>query len=179
MLSRLLRVTAALMAISFCLAAPLLARQQNGSAPATSRAATSPTKTIVDQSITGGVYRSGGGHFTLTVPDGWRTNDDNVEPKFGVGGLSSPDNEIQLEIQQMPTTDTPATFARKIDAKGDRLFPGYRKLSEEKRDLAGRHCEVLTFEYARERQVAGAPFKMKLVSRLFLVANDGFSIFAM
>jgi hypothetical protein len=173
----------ALMAASFALALAVHSQQTaqapaNSPAPAIAPAQTHEPKTIVDQSISGGVYRSGGGHFTLTVPDGWRTNDDNVEPKFGVGGLSSPDNEIQLEIQQIPTTDTPATFARKIDAKGDKLFPGYRKLSEEKRDLAGRHCEVLTFEYAKERQVAGAPFLMKLVSRFFLMANDGFSIFA-
>src|SRR5580704_12621208 len=144
MLSRLLRVTAALMAISFCLAAPLLARQQNGSAPATSQAATSPTKTIVDQSISGGVYRSGGGHFTLTVPEGWRTNDDIVEPKFGVGGLSSPDNEAQLAIQQMPTEDdSPTTLAKKLDGRGAGQIRGYRKLDESTLKVAGRNCEVL------------------------------------
>jgi hypothetical protein len=168
---------AALMAASFAIALPVHS-QQNAQPPANSPATNDKPKVIVDQSLSGDVYRSGSGHFTLTVPDGWRTNDDIVEPKFGVGGLSSPDNEIQLEIQQIPTQDSPAIFVKKIDAKGDKLFPGYRKLSEEKRDLAGRHCEVLTFEYARERQVAGAPFEMKLVSRYFLTANDGFSLFA-
>jgi len=102
-----------------------------------------------------------------------------VEPKFGIGGLSSSDNEIQLEIQQIPTQDSPAIFVRKTDAAGDKVFPSYRKLSEEKRDLAGRHCEILTFEYAIERQVAGVPVEMKLVSRFFLMANDGFSVFAL
>src|SRR5580704_17278608 len=112
-----IRVSACVV-ISLALTLPVHS-QQTAKPPANSPAPaqTHEPKTIVGQSITGDVYRSGGGHFTLTVPDGWRTNDDNVEPKFGVGGLSSPDNEIQLEIQQMPTTDTPATFARKIDAK--------------------------------------------------------------
>jgi hypothetical protein len=64
----------------------------------------------------------------LAVPEGWRTNDNIVEPKLGIGGLSSPDNEAQLEIQQMPTEDSPTTLARKLAAKGDSAFRGYRKL---------------------------------------------------
>jgi hypothetical protein len=172
MLSRLLRVTAALMAISFCLAAPLLARQQNGSAPATSQAATSPTKTIVDQSISGGVYRSGGGHFTLTVPEGWTTNDDIVEPKFGVGGLGSPDNEAQLLIQQMPTQETPAIFAKKFDADGGRLFQGYRKISESKLSVAGRNCEVLTLAYIQHRMADGAAVEMPTVSMMVVMPGN-------
>jgi hypothetical protein len=169
---------AALMTASFALALPVHS-QQTAQPPANSPATTDNPKVIVDQSLSGGVYRNGAGHFTLAVPEGWRTNEDIVEPKFGIGGLSSRDNEIQLEIQQIPTQDSPAIFVKKIDAGGNKLFPGYRKLSEEKLDLAGRHCEVLTFEYAEERQVAGAPFEMKLVSRLFLMANGGFSVFAL
>jgi hypothetical protein len=174
----LLRSTVALLVIPSCFI-PSLHSQQTAQPPANSPATTDKPKVIVDQSLSGGVYRSGAGHFTLKVPEDWRTNDDIVEPKFGIGGLSSPDNEIQLEIQQMPTTDSPAIFARKIDAKGDKLFRGYRKLSEEERDLAGRHCQILTVEWAQVRQVAGAPFEMKLVSRFFLMANDGFSVFAL
>jgi hypothetical protein len=177
MQSFLLRVTVALTLIVPCLTLPLYP-QQNAPPSAIPPTQTQEPKTLVDQSLSGGVYRSGAGHFTLKIPEGWRTNDDIVEPKFGIGGLSSSDNEIQLEIQQIPTQDSPAIFVRKTDAAGDKVFPSYRKLSEEKRDLAGRHCEILTFEYARERQVAGVPVEMKLVSRLFLMANDGFSIFA-
>jgi hypothetical protein len=134
-------------------------------------------KTIVDQSISGGVYKNSAGHFTLTVPEGWRTNDDIVEPKLGIGGLTSPDNEANLEIQQMPTEDIPAAFAKKIDAKGSSVFPGYRKLDESKLDVAGRNCEVLTFAWVQERQVAGAPVKSNLVSRFVLIPNEH-SIFA-
>jgi hypothetical protein len=177
MQSFLLRVTVALTLIVPCLTLPLYP-QQNAPASAIPPTQTREPKTLVDQSLSGGVYRNGAGHFTLKIPESWRTNDDIVEAKFGIGGLSSPDNEIQLEIQQIPTQDSPAIFVKKIDAEGDKLFPGYHKLREEKRDLAGRHSEILTFEYVRERQVAGAPFEMKLVSRLFLMANDGFSIFA-
>jgi hypothetical protein len=134
-------------------------------------------KTIVDQSISGGVYKNGAGHFTLIVPEGWRTNDDIVEPKLGIGALSSPDNEAELMIQQLPTEDTPAAFAKKIDAKGSSLFSGYRKLDESKLNIAGRNCEVLTFAWVQERQVAGAPIKSKLVSRFVLMPNE-YTIFA-
>jgi hypothetical protein len=178
MQSFLLRVTVALTLIVPCLTLPLYP-QQNAPASAIPPTQTREPKTLVDQSLSGGVYRNGAGHFTLKIPEGWRTNDDIVEPKFGIGGLSSPDNEIQLELQQIPTTDSPAIFARKTDAKGDKLFRGYRKLSDEERDLAGRHCAILTFEWSQVRQVAGAPFEMKILSRLFLLANDGFSVFAL
>jgi len=167
---------APLMAISLALAIPVHS-QQSAQPSAPPQAETEKPKMVVGQSISGGVYRSGAGHFTLTVPAGWRTNDDIVEPKLGIGGLSSPDNEAQLEIQQFPTEESPATLAKKVDAKGDKLFRGYRKLSETELQVAGRHCVILTFEWVQERQVAGAPFDMKLVSRFFLVSNDGFSVF--
>jgi hypothetical protein len=164
MCSSLLRVTAALVTVFFSSTAPLLPRHRNCPSPAISQAATSPTKTIVDQSISGGVYRSGGGHFTLTVPEGWRTNDDIVEPKFGVGGLSSPDNEAQLAIQQMPTEDdSPTTLAKKLDGRGAGQIRGYRKLDESTLEVAGRNCEVLTYAFVQERQVAGAPIEINRV----------------
>jgi hypothetical protein len=133
-------------------------------------------KTIVDQSISGGVYKNGAGHFTLAVPEGWRTNDDIVEPKFGIGGLTSPDNEANLEIQQTPTESTPAAFAKKFDAKGSSLVRGYRKLDESTLKIAGRNCEVLTFAFVQERQVAGESIELKLVSRFVLMPNES-SIF--
>jgi hypothetical protein len=134
-------------------------------------------KTIVDQSISGGVYSNGAGHFTLTVPEGWRTNDDIVEPKYGIGGLSSPDNEAQLVIQQMPTEDSPAAFAKKFDARNGNVLRGYRKLDESKLNVAGRNCEVVTFAFVQERQIAGAPIEFKLVSRFVLMPNE-YSILA-
>jgi hypothetical protein len=167
-----LRVTVALMAISFCLTPPLHSRLKNVQASATSQAETSATKTIVDQRISGGIYRSGAGHFTLSVPEGWRTNDDIVEPKFGVGGLSSPDNEAELQFQQIPTQDSPATVAKKFDAKGSSVFRGYRKLDESKLKVAGRNCEVLTFAFVKERQTADGSIELKLVSRFVLMPNE-------
>jgi hypothetical protein len=134
-------------------------------------------KAIVDQSLSGGVYSNGAGHFTLTVPEGWRTNDDIVEPKYGVGALSSPDNEANLVIQQMPTEDSPAAFAKKFDAKSSSGVRGYRKLDESKLKVAGRNCDVLTFAFVQEREVAGAPIELKMVSRLVLMPNE-YSLFA-
>jgi hypothetical protein len=176
--SPLLRVTAELMTISFCLTAPLHARHKNSPTSAISQAETDRPKTIVDQSISGDVYSNGAGRFTLTVPEGWRTNDDIVEPKLGIGGLSSPDYEAQLVIQQMPTEDdSPTTLAKKFDAKESSVVRGYRKLSESKLNVAGRNCEVLTFAWVKERKVAGASIDFKLVSRLVLMPNE-YTIFA-
>jgi hypothetical protein len=166
---------AALMTASFALALPVHS-QQNTQPPANSPATTDKPKVIVDQSLSGGVYRSGGGHFTLTVPDGWKTDDDIVEPQFGVGGLSSPGDVAHLEIQQFPTQDTPATLARKIFDKGDSVFHGYHKLSESQLEVAGRRCEVVTFAWSKQGQVGDASIEVKLVERMVLMPDD-FSIF--
>jgi hypothetical protein len=174
--SPLLRV-AALIAILSCFTAPLHSRQNSAPPPANSQAETYKPKTLVDQSISAGVYKNGAGHFTLTVPEGWRTNDDIVEPKFGIGALSSPDNEAQLVIQQMPTDDSPSTFAKKFDARNNTAVRGYRKLDESKLKVAGRNCEVLTYAFVQERQVAGESIELKLVSRIVLMPNES-SIFA-
>jgi hypothetical protein len=129
---------AALMAISFALAFPVHS-QQSAQPSAPPQAESDKPKMIVDRSISAGVYRSGAGHFTLTVPEGWRTNDDIVEPKFGIGGLSSPDNEAHIEMQQIPTEVSPTALAKKFDAKGNSAFRGYRKLSETELEVAGKH----------------------------------------
>jgi hypothetical protein len=87
---QLVRVTV-LVATSFCLSAPI--HSQNKTAGPTPEI--SGPKRIVDQSVSETIYKNGAGRFTLTVPAGWRSNDDIIEPKFGIGGLSSPDNEAQ------------------------------------------------------------------------------------
>src|SRR4029077_16979557 len=122
-------------------------------------------------------YKNGAGRFTLTVPAGWRSNDDIVEPKFGIGGLSSPDNEAQIDIQQIPTETSPFEFAKKIDARGDSLFRGYRRLSGSKLNVAGRNCEVLTFAWVQEHKMAGEPIILRVVARFVLMPNGGYSIF--
>jgi hypothetical protein len=168
----LLRVAASLIAISSCFTAPLHSRQNSGPPPANSQAETYKPKNLVDQSISAGLYKNGAGHFTLAVPEGWRTNDDLVEPKLGIGALSSPDNEAQLVIQQFPTDDSPAILAKKLDAKGKAAIRGYRKLDESKLSVAGRNCAVLTYAFVQERQVAGESIELNLVSRTVLMPNE-------
>jgi hypothetical protein len=167
-----LRVAAALIAISSCFTAPLHSRQNSGPPPANSQPETYKPRTLVDQSISAGLYKNGAGHFTLTVPEGWSTNDGIVDPKFGIGALSSPDNEAQLVIQQFPTDDSPATLAKKLDAKSNTAVRGYRKLDESKLKVAGRNCETLTYAFVQERQVAGESIELKLVLRIVLMPNE-------
>jgi hypothetical protein len=157
-----------LVAMSFCLSSPI--HSQNKIATGSVQPETSATKRIVDQSISETTYKNGAGRFTLTVPAGWRSNDDIAEPKFGIGGLNSPDDEAQIVIQQIPTEDSPSVFAKKFDAKGDSLFLGYRKLDESTMNVAGRSCEVLTFTWVAE------PIVFKLVARFVFMPN-GYSIF--
>jgi hypothetical protein len=167
-----LRVAAALIAISSCFTAPPHSPQNSGPPSANSQTETYKPKTLVDQSISAGLYKNGAGHFTLAVPESWRTNDGIVEPKFGIGALSSPDNEAELVIQQMPTDDSPAALAKKFDAMGSSVFRGYRKLDESKIRVAGRNCEVMTFAFVKERQTSDASIELKLVSRLVLMPNE-------
>jgi hypothetical protein len=174
--SPLLRA-AALIAITACFTAPLHSQQNSAPASANSQTETYKPKTLVDQSISGGLYKNGAGHFTLTVPEGWSTNDGIVEPKFGIGALSSPDKKAELVIQQMPTEDSPTALAKKFDAMGSGVFRGYRKLDESKIRVAGRNCEVLTFAFVKERQTSDSSIELKLVSRLVLMPNEH-SIFA-
>ena len=163
-----IRVTV-VVAISFLLSAPI--HSQGKSVP------DSAPKKIVDQSISGTIYRNGAGRFTLTVPAGWRTDVDIVEPKFGIGGLISPDNEANISVQQIPTEDSPSTLAKKFDAGGSSAFRGYRKLGEAKLKVAGRSCEVLTFAWIQERTAASDPIELKLAARFVFMPN-GYSIFA-
>jgi hypothetical protein len=162
-----IRVTV-LVAISFLFSAPI--HSQDKSVP------DSKPQKIVDQSISGTVYRNGAGRFTLTVPAGWRTDVDLVEPKFGIGGLISSDHEANISVQQIPTEESPSTLAKKFDANGSSAFRGYRKLGEAKLKIADRSCEVLTFAWIQERTTASAPIDLKLAARFVFMPN-GYSIF--
>lgn len=161
-----------LIAMLFCLSAPT--RSQDKTSDSTQPEINAP-KRIVDQSISETTYKNGAGRFTLTVPAEWRSNNDIVGPKWGIGGLSS--SEAQIEIQQMPTQESPSAVAKRIDAKGDRLFRDYRKLSESKLNVAGRRCEVLTFALVQERKTAGESAVIRLVSRFVVMPNGGHSVF--
>ena len=63
----------------------------------------------MNQTLSGTLYTNGASHFTLTVPEGWKANDNLVEPRSGVGALTAPDGEANLVIQFMLTTDSPET----------------------------------------------------------------------
>jgi hypothetical protein len=173
-------VTAAIALGLILLCQPGFARSQNkGGLPASQgEASKSGPKNLVNQTLSGTLYTNGATRFTLTVPEGWRANDNLVEPHSGVGALTAPDGEANLLIQLMLTTDSPKAFAEKIDAQGDRLFSGYHKISESKVNVAGRDCEVLTLKFVEHRTVAGVEVESPMVSRLVFVPKEfGFLIF--
>jgi hypothetical protein len=164
--------------ISLCV--PSVVRSQNMAESLSSQAEgeKSAPKNIVNQRLSGTLYTNGATRFTLTVPEGWKANDNLVEPRFGVGALTAPDGEANLVIQLMLTPDRPKTFAKKIDAQGNSLFSGYRKISESKVNVAGRDCEVLTLKYIDHRTVTRVEVEMPMVSRLVLVPKEyGFLVF--
>ncbi len=135
-------------------------------------------KNLVNQTLSGTLYTNGASRFTLTVPEGWKANDNLVEPRSGVGALTAPDGEANLRIQLMLTTDSPKAFAKKIDAQGNTLFPGYRKLSQSKVNVAGVDCEVVTLRYIQHRLEAGVAVETPMISRLVLVPREyGFLVF--
>jgi hypothetical protein len=150
------------------------ARAQNkaDSQSSQTEAPTGGPKTLVNQTLSGTLYTNGATRFTLTVPAGWKANDNLVEPKFGVGALTAPDGEANLVIQLMLTTDSPKAFAKKIDARGNTLFSGYHKLSQSKVNVAGRDCEVLTLKYVDHRTITGVEVELSMVSRLVFVPQE-------
>ena len=85
----------------------------------------------------GTVYVSPRYRFTLEVPRGWHTNDAVASAPFGIGAFTSPDEQVNLLIQQMPGAQDPADFVKKLDARGDRMFAGYHKISEYQMLLEG------------------------------------------
>jgi hypothetical protein len=162
------------------LSVPSVVRSQDRAESPSSHAEApkSATKNIVNQTLSGTLYTNGATNFTLTVPEGWKANDNLVEPHFGVGALTAPDGEANLVIQLMLTTDSPKAFAKKIDAQGNTLFPGYHKLSQSKVNVAGRDCEVLTLKYMQHRMETGVAVETPMVSRLVLVPKEyGFLVF--
>jgi hypothetical protein len=111
-----------------------------------------------NQSTTNTAYVSARARFTLTVPQDWRTNDELARAKFGIGALSSSDGRVNLLIQQMPGAMVPAEFAKELDARGNRLLPGYRKVSDSQLRLDGRDCAVISFQFTNTRQSGDAFF---------------------
>jgi hypothetical protein len=135
-------------------------------------------KNLVNQTLSGTLYTNGATRFTLTVPDGWKANDNLVDPYFGVGALTAPDGEANLVIQLMLTTESPRAFAKKIDAQGNSLFSGYHKISQSKVNVAGMDCEVLTLKYIQHHTETGVAVETPMISRLVLVPKEyGFLVF--
>jgi len=162
------------------LSVPSVVRSQNKAESPSPQAEAPRTagKNIVNQTLSGTLCTNGATRFTLTVPEGWKANDNLVEPHFGVGALTAPDGEANLVIQLMVTTDSPKAFAKKIDAQGNSLFPGYHKISQSKMNVGGRDCEVLTLKYIEHRTVTGVAVEMPMVSRLVLMPKEyGFLVF--
>ena len=114
---------------------PSVVRSQNEAESPSSQADVvkgGPTKNIVNRTVSGTLYTNGGTRFTLTIPEGWKANDNLLKPRVRVGALTALDGEANLMIQLMLTPDDPKTFAKTIDAPGESLFSGYHKLVSRK-----------------------------------------------
>jgi hypothetical protein len=174
---RYLTFTGAMFVLSLCV--PDVARAQGatvGAAPRTE--AVQVTKTIVNQKLLGTLYTNGGSNFTLTVPEGWKANDNLVDPRLGAGALTSPDGEADLLISLALTTDDAKTFVKKVVDALPVEFPKYRKVSEAKLLVAGKSCRVLTLAYVQNRQEAGVSVEAPMVSRMvFYPTEYGFLLF--
>ena len=138
----------------------------------------SATKTLVNQKLSGTSYTNGASRFTLTVPEGWKANDNLVDPTIGIGALTAPDGEANLVIQLKLTSDSPKALAKKIEAQGNSLFPGYHKVSESKLSVGGKDCEALTLKYTQHRTVNGVAVEVPMAAKLVLMPKEyGFLVF--
>jgi hypothetical protein len=179
MLTRLVVTLAIILeVIPLCLSG--VARSQNKADSPSSQAESpkSGPKNLVNQTLSRTLYTNGATRFTLTVPEGWKANDNLVDPRNGVGALTAPDGEANLLIQLMLTPDSPKALVKKIDAQGNSLFSGYHKISESKVNVAGKDCEVLTVKYVEHRTVGDVVVDIQMMARLVLIPKEyGFLLF--
>lgn len=100
----------------------------------------------VKQSLLGTTYTNLTGNFTLTIPDGWRTNDALAMKSPGtVGALSSVDGNSNILIQWVKQSSDPAQLAQLVDSMFKASFEGYQKLDQHPVTIDGRTGQVLTF----------------------------------
>lgn len=100
----------------------------------------------IEQSLKGTTYTNSQGHFTLTVPDGWRTNDElALKTPNTIGVLSSTDNASNIMMQWIKESNDPVQLAQLIDSMFKASFEGYQKLDQYPVTIDGRAGQVLMF----------------------------------
>ncbi|MHB8755331.1 MAG: energy transducer TonB [Candidatus Acidiferrales bacterium] len=111
---------------------------------------TPPVTTIVpraiDQSISGGVYTNGTGHFTLTVPDGWQPSDALARKVSGaIGAVMAPDHHDMVIIQTLPAGGTAKEEVQILESTFQTSFEGFEKLSESSAQIDGVEADMISF----------------------------------
>ncbi|MHB8541766.1 MAG: energy transducer TonB [Candidatus Acidiferrales bacterium] len=111
---------------------------------------TPPVTTIVpravDQSISGGVYTNGTGHFTLTVPDGWQPSDALARKVSGaIGAVTAPDRHEMVIIQTLPAGGTAKEEVQILESTFQSSFEGFEKLSESSDRIDGVEADMISF----------------------------------
>jgi TonB family protein len=114
--------------------------------PATPVLPQAPAERKVTQSLAGTTYTNSSSHFVLTVPDGWRTNDQLAEKiSASVGALSSTDGSSNIIIQWNADSNDPKQLAQMLDSMFKSSFEGYQKISELPVTIDGQLGDSLVF----------------------------------
>jgi hypothetical protein len=109
-------------------------------------AATDTRKNEIRQSISGGTYSNETGHFTLSVPVGWKTDDDLAQKTAGaIGSLSSPDPHERILIQSMPPGAPAKETAQIVVGSLKTTFEGYQESAEAPTRIDNRDAYAVTF----------------------------------
>lgn len=114
----------------------------SGAPPAT----TSTAQKEVHQSISGGTYTNEAGHFTLTIPTGWKTDDELARrTSMAIGSLSAPDPHERILIQTTPPGAPAKETAEIVAASFKTTFEGYHETAEAPLHIDNRDAYTLTF----------------------------------
>jgi hypothetical protein len=124
------------------------------------------------QSISGTKYANPKGHFTLVIPEGWKTDEDIANGvSRGIGGLTDSDRLVSVTIQMEPEPDggNPAGFLEYFDEQGPTVVHDYKKISASHMTLGGHEAASLVFTLTEAEPGLGG-IAMPTKKESFLVA---------
>ncbi|HKF53135.1 MAG TPA: hypothetical protein VKB26_12550 [Candidatus Acidoferrales bacterium] len=100
----------------------------------------------VSQSISGSTYTNGTGHFTLSVPAGWKTDDELARrTSMAIGSLAAPDPHERILIQSTPPGAPAKETAQVVEGSFKATFQGYQETAEAPMRIDNRDAYILTF----------------------------------
>ena len=125
----------------------------------------------VNESLQGRTYINRTASFTLTLPDGWKIDEDLRRNSPGtIAAFTSSGGEQMLQISPEAFTGSLKAYKELTERRAKKMFPDYKKLAESDVTIDGRQAMFLIY-----RGKVGGDFPVKFLSAL--VPRDGRMMF--